>query len=410
MDCETRGIFDGVACYKTDAIITMKRKIAVVTGSRAEYGLLFWIIKGIYEDTELELQLLVTGMHLAPQFGMTVHDIERDGFPITERIDLEINSDTEEGVACAMGRGMIKFAQTYERLHPDIVVVLGDRFEIFAAVSAAVPFCIPVAHLYGGDVTEGAIDDRFRHAMTKLSDLHFTSIKEYARRVIQMGEDPARVFCVGATALDNIKRLPLLSRDKIAQDLKIPMDKMWGVLTYHPVTTEKGRALAQIQEALSAISQFPQIYWLIGLPNADSGNLVIRGAVESYANTHPKDARVTASLGQLRYLSLMKHAAVMVGNSSSGIIEAPSFKLPVVNVGTRQTGRVRAQNVIDVPTYEAAQITRAITKALSVSFRDGLQGMSNPYGDGNASENILGILKTYPLNDTLSRKIFHDMI
>ena len=251
------------------------RKIAVVSGTRAEYGLLYWIIKGIHKDPELELQLIVTGMHLSPEFGLTVREIAKDRFPIAERVEMLLSSDTETAIATSMGLGMIGFAKAYERLKPDILVVLGDRFEILYAVAAAVPFRIPVAHIHGGEVTEGVMDELFRHAITKMSHLHFTATEKYKKRVVQMGEDPKNVFCFGAPGLDNIHRLKLLDIKKLSDELEIPGSAKIGIVTFHPVTLEKGTSESQISELLQALKNFVEIYWVFTLPNADTGGRII---------------------------------------------------------------------------------------------------------------------------------------
>ena len=385
------------------------RKIAVVTGTRAEYGLLYWIIKGIHEDQELELQLIVTGMHLSPEFGLTVKEIKKDGFPIAERVEMLLSSDTETAIATSMWLGMIGFAKAYERLKPDILVVLGDRFEILSAVAAAVPFRIPVAHIHGGEITQGAIDERFRHAITKMSHIHFTATDEYKKRVIQMGELPENVFCFGAPGLDNIYKLDLIDKEELYQELGLPFVTKVGVVTYHPVTLEKGTAELQISELLQALRSFPDIYWVFTLPNADTDGRVIIEMINDFARNNPEKGKVFTSFGRVRYLSLLKHASVMVGNSSSGIIEAPSFELPVVNVGDRQRGRVRGQNVIDVH-CKRDDIIEAIKKVLSLEFKTALKGMKNPYGEGYASEKIIEKLKTVPLGERLIKKQFYEFL
>lgn len=384
------------------------RKIAVVTGTRAEYGLLYWVIKGIHEEKGLALQLIVTGMHLSPGFGFTVKEIEKDGFPIAERVEMLLSSDTEMGIASSMGLGLLGFAKAYERLRPDILVLLGDRFEAFSAASAAVPFRIPIAHIHGGEATEGAIDEQFRYAMTKMSHIHFPATSTSSRRIIQMGEDPEAVFCFGAPGLDNIVRLTLLKRDELAEALGLPEEKPWGILTYHPATLEKGKAKAQIEALLCAVEPLTQIYWIFTMPNADAESGGIIQSIEEFVERDSQRGKVFVSLGQLRYLSLLRQAVVMVGNSSSGIIEAPSFELPVVNIGSRQRGRIRALNVIDVPVCEKGNITEGIVRATSKGFRESLRGMSNPYGDGNASEGIVRVLKTVDLEHRL-KKQFHEL-
>ncbi len=387
-----------------------KRRFAIVTGSRAEYGLLRWIMKAIMEDPGLVLQLLVTGSHLSPRFGMTVREIEQDGIPITERIAILNERDTPEAITEAMSAALVGFGRAYARQKPDCLVVLGDRFEVFAAVSAAVPFCIPVAHLMGGELTEGAMDESFRHAMTKMSHLHFVSTETYRQRVIQMGEDPERVFSVGALGLDGIHRLTLLDRQALAMELQVPEKKSWGVMTYHPVTLDAEHSDAELSAILEALKDFPDVFWILGLPNADQGNRRIGEQLQVFVQVNPEVGCVKDSLGQTRYLSLLKYAVVMVGNSSSGIVEAPSFALAVVNVGLRQRGRIRARNVIDVSSRDPMVIAGAIRQALHPSFRETLVGLVNPFGDGAASTKILKILASHPLGRELQQKRFYDMV
>jgi GDP/UDP-N,N'-diacetylbacillosamine 2-epimerase (hydrolysing) len=384
------------------------RKIAVITGTRAEYGLLYWIIKGIYEDTSLELQLIVTGMHLSHEFGMTVREIEKDGFLISERVEMLLSSDTKEAIATSMGLGMIGFAKAYERLKPDIVLVLGDRFEISSAVTTTVPFRIPVAHIHGGESTEGAMDELFRHAITKMSHIHFPSATKYADRIIQMGEQPELVFCFGAPGLDNVHKLKLLNRQELSLALDLPINKSWGVVTYHPVTHERSSGKMQIEDLLDTLRKFSEIYWVFTLPNADTGGRRIIEEIENYTQNHSERSVLFSSLGQLKYLSLLKNASLMVGNSSSGIIEAPSFELPVINIGNRQKGRVRAANVIDVPLCEKNKVEAAIKKGMSTDFQDSLKGLRNPYGDGNTSDKIVNILSTVSLSD-MAEKQFNEL-
>lgn len=386
------------------------RKIAIVTGTRAEYGLLYWIIKGIHEDPGLQLQLIVTGMHLMPEFGMTVNVIEENGFPVAEKVEMPLSSDTEEAIATSMGIGMVGFAKAYEKLRPDILLVLGDRFEILSAVSAAVPFRIPVAHIHGGETTEGAMDELFRHAITKMSHIHFPTTKEYADRIIQMGENPKNVFCYGAPGLDNISRLDLYEKEELANELQIPPDKELGIVTFHPVTLENNTAEAQIEELLLALKDITDIYWIFTMPNADTGGKVIMQRIADFLSNDPEAGRSFSSLGQMRYLSLLKHAVVMVGNSSSGLIEAPSFELPVVNIGDRQKGRVRAKNVIDVLICKRERIAAAVKNAISGGFRDAMKGLENPHGDVGVSEKIVEKCKAIHLGSNLIKKRFHNIL
>jgi len=385
------------------------RRIAVVTGSRAEYGLLYWLMKEIQEDVDLELQLIVTGMHLAPEFGMTVKVIERDGFPIAERVEMLLSADSDAAVAISMGLGLIGLAKAYQRLQPELIVLLGDRFEIFAAAAAALPLAIPVAHIHGGEATEGAIDEYFRHAITKLSFLHFAATPRYRRRIIQMGEAPDRVFCYGAPGLDNIGRLPLLTAAALREELGLTTARRnLGVVTYHPETRGVEPAAEQINAVLTAVSGFDDIYWLFTLPNADQGGRELGRMIREYLERRPEVGTLFASLGQLYYLSLLKNSLVMVGNSSSGLIEAPSFRLPVVNIGARQEGRERAANVIDVPRCTVAAIAAGIGSARSAAFAASIETMENPYGHGDASGKIKEALKTVPLDKQLLKKRFYE--
>lgn len=384
----------------------MMRKISVVTGTRSEYGLLYWVMKGIQEDPELELQIVVTGMHLSPEFGLTVEEIEKDGFQITEKVEMLLSSDTEVAISTSMGLGMIGFAKAYERLKPDMLLVLGDRFEILSAVAAAIPFRIPIAHIHGGESSEGSMDESFRHAITKMSHIHFPSTQYYADRIIQMGESPERVYCFGSPGLDNVSKLPLFDEKRLHRELELPEDKRIGIMTYHPVTLEKNTAEFQIALLLEAIQNFETIFWVFTLPNADTEGRVITERINEFIRRNPDRGRVFVSLGQLKYLSLLKHAAVMIGNSSSGLTEAPSFGLPVVNIGDRQKGRIRAANVIDVFVWEKNKIVSAIEKALSKDFRDSLEGLKNPYGDGHASAKIVKVLKKISLENIIKKKFY----
>jgi UDP-N-acetylglucosamine 2-epimerase (non-hydrolysing)/GDP/UDP-N,N'-diacetylbacillosamine 2-epimerase (hydrolysing) len=383
-----------------------KRKIAVVTGTRAEYGLLYWIIKGIHEDPGLELQLIVTGMHLSTEFGYTVKDIDKDGFPIADRIEMLLSSDTKVSTSISMGIGLAGFAKAYERLKPDIILVLGDRFEIFSAVSAAVPLRIPVAHIHGGEATEGVMDEQFRHAITKMSAIHFPAAQRYADRIIQMGEKPGMVYCFGAPGLDNIYKLKLMNRKILVSDLDLPEKTKIGVVTFHPETIDNFPVESQTQELLKALSELEGIFWVITMSNADPGGRTIQALMEKFVPENAGKVKLFASLGQLRYLSLLKHADLMVGNSSSGIIEAPSFKLPVVNIGDRQAGRIRSENIIDVPLCRKRDIVKAISRAISDSFRTSLKSLESPYGKGDAGKKIVKVLKAVDLSGILKKEFY----
>jgi len=285
---------------------------------------------------------------------------------------------------------------------------LGDRFEILSAVTSAIPFRIPVAHIAGGEVTEGAMDELFRHSITKMSHIHFPSTSKYVARIMQMGEIPENIFCFGAPGLDNVIKLNLLDKQQLVQELNLSHEKKWGIVTYHPVTLEKDSAKTQIDELLGGLDNFNDIYWIITFPNADMESRVIIESIEEYVKENPEKTNLFNSLGQLKYLSILKNATLMVGNSSSGLVEAPSFELPVVNIGDRQKGRIRAVNVIDVPVCKQNEIEIAINKALSKDFRESLKGLRNPYGVGNASEKIVAILRNVSLSD-LSKKQFCEL-
>ncbi|MBP7687330.1 MAG: UDP-N-acetylglucosamine 2-epimerase (hydrolyzing) [Thermoflexales bacterium] len=381
------------------------RSIGVVTTARADYGIYRPILQQLQADTDIELRVLVTGMHLSPQFGLTVRAIEADGFPITERVEMLLASDSPEGVAKSIGLGVIGFAQAYARSKPDMLVVLGDRFEMYAAALAAVPFTIPIAHIHGGEVTQGAIDEALRHSLTKLSHLHFVSTAEYARRVRQLGEEPWRVSVSGAPSLDNLRTVKLFSLEEVGQQYGVSLHVLPLLVTFHPVTLEQEQAEAQITELLAALAEADLPVIFTGV-NADTGGRVIQQKISDFVQTRPA-AWMMDNLGTRGYFSLMQYAAAMVGNSSSGLIEAPSFELPVVNIGTRQTGRVRAANVIDVGTDRAA-ILAGIRRAVQPEFRANLRGLLNPYGDGTAAEKIVARLKSVELDQRLIMKRFID--
>lgn len=381
------------------------RTIGVVTVARSDYGIYLPVLRKIQEDPDLKLHLIVSGMHLSTEFGLTVKAIETDGFQIGDRVEMLLSSDAPEGIAKSMGLGTIGFGQACARFRPDILVVLGDRFEMHAAAVAALPFKIPVAHIHGGEITEGAIDNALRHSMTKLSHLHFVAAGEYARRLIQMGEEPWRVIISGAPALDSIRSIGLLLREELADRIGIRLEKDPLLVTYHPVTLEYEHTEWQVKQLLEALKSF-DLPVVFTMPNADTNGRVITRMMEAFVGENPA-AKIVANLGPQAYFSMMAIAAAMVGNSSSGIIEAPSFKLPVVNIGTRQRGRLRAKNVIDVE-YECAAIVNGITRAISSEFRSTLNDLTNPYGEGRASEVIVQHLKRVALDNRLLVKNFFD--
>lgn len=382
------------------------RTIGIVTVARSDYGIYLPILRKIQADPELNLHLLVSGMHLSPEFGLTVQAIESDGFPIGERVEMLLSSDSPEGIAKSIGMGTIGFAQAFGRFRPDVLVVLGDRFEMYAAAVAALPFKIPVAHIHGGEITLGAIDDALRHSMTKLSHLHFASTQEYARRLRQMGEEPWRITVSGAPGLDNIPAIRLLSPEELESRYGLHLQPPPLLVTFHPVTQESERADWQLGELLAVLDEL-EMPVVFTMPNADTGSRLMMQRIETFIRARSWAQKVD-NLGSQGYFSLMAIAMVMVGNSSSGIIEAPSFGLPVVNIGTRQTGRVKAANVIDVG-YERTEILKGVLQALRPEFRAGLRRLSNPYGLGQASEIIVAKLKGVPLDDRLLVKRFCDL-
>lgn len=384
----------------------IRRRICVVTGSRAEYGLLYWLMKEIQGDPDLKLQVMVTGAHLSPEFGLTWKQIEEDGFEIDEKVEMLLSSDTPAGIAKSTGLGIIGFADAFARLKPDLVVLLGDRFEIFASAATAHIARIPIAHIHGGETTEGAIDEAFRHAVTKMSQIHLVAAEPYRKRVIQMGEDPSRVFLTGAPGLDHLEKTSLLRRDEIEDDLGIQLEAPVFLVTYHPVTLH-GDPKKPFGELLTALEEFPDASIVFTHSNADTEWRALTSMIEDHTVARPDRIRSVASLGQRRYLSLLKICDAVVGNSSSGLTEAPSFGVPTVNIGDRQKGRLKASSVLDCP-EERGAISETIRIAISPAFKEVASNTQNPYGSGGASEKIKQILKEIPLEGLLE-KSFYDL-
>jgi len=382
------------------------RKVCVVTSSRAEYGLLYWLLKAIQADPKLELQLAVTGMHLSPLYGSTVSEIERDGFHIDAKVDMLLASDTPVGIAKSIGLGTIGFAEAFDRLRPDIVVILGDRFEMLAPAQAAMVARIPIAHLYGGEATEGMIDEAVRHAITKMSHLHFTSHDEYRRRVIQLGEDPSRVFNVGAIGIDSIRSLKLLNREEFESSINFKLGKRNLLITFHPVTLdEKGSAKLQFGELLAALDELQDTKLIFTKPNADTDGRELFEMIDDFVARKPSDRVAFTSLGQKRYLSAMQFVDGVVGNSSSGLIEVPSFCIGTINIGDRQQGRIRAASVIDCEPTKAS-IAKALNQLFSESFRKSVQTVVSPYGEGGVAEKITQVLASAPLEGILKKRFY----
>ena len=382
------------------------KKICVVTGTRAEYGLLYWLMKEIQLDKELELQLIVTGMHLSPEFGLTYKEIEKD-FKIDKKIEMLLSSDTAVGISKSMGLAQISFSEAYEELKPDILIVLGDRYEIFSAVSAAMIAQLPIAHLHGGETTEGAFDESIRHSITKMSHLHFTAADEYRNRVIQLGENPSKVFNVGGMGIENIKRLKLLSREEFEKSIDFKLNKKNIIITFHPVTLEKSTAKGQFLELLNAIDKLEDTNIIFTKANSDTDGRIINQMIDDYVSKNAQKAIGFTSLGQLRYLSALQYVDAVVGNSSSGLTEAPSFKIGTINIGDRQKGRIKAKSVIDSEVNKTF-ILKSFNKLYSKEFQQLLKESGNPYGDGIASIKIIEIIKNEDLKNIL-KKSFYDL-
>jgi GDP/UDP-N,N'-diacetylbacillosamine 2-epimerase (hydrolysing) len=383
-----------------------KRKICVVTGTRAEFGLMQILLRELQDDPEVDLQIIATGMHLSPEFNLTYRSIIDAGFNITKKIEVLLSSDSAVGISKSMGLAMISFSEAYSDLQPDVIVVLGDRFEIFGAVAAALICRIPVGHIHGGEATEGLIDESIRHSITKMSHLHFTASEKYRHRVIQLGEQPDRVFFTGTPGIDNIAQLELLSRLEFEDSIDFKLGEKNNILvTFHPVTLEKNSAERQFNEVLKALNELEDARVIFTMPNADTDGRIIMRQINQFVDNSKGKAKAFTSLGQVRYLSALKNMNLVLGNSSSGLIEAPSFRIPTVNVGDRQKGRIKADSVIDCEP-NAKSIREAVHKALSAEFQHSIKSMVNPYGTAGASEKIKNILKSFPLEGILKKEFY----
>ena len=384
------------------------RKICVVTATRAEYGLLKCLLDDIKADNDLDLQIIATGTHLSPEFGLTSKQIEGDGFTVNKKIEVLLSSDTPVGVSKSMGLAQISFAEAFDELKPDIVVVLGDRYELIPIVSAANIARIPVAHLSGGEMTEGAMDEMFRHAITKLSQLHLTAMDEYTHRVIQMGEQPSSVYTVGEIGLDNLMRMKLMSRSDFENSIGCGLKKRNILFTYHPETTQDiTKTETDFSKILLSLDRLEDTLLIFTKANADVGGRLINKMIDEYIAQNKDRAICFASLGQLRYLSTLKYVDAVVGNSSSGIVEAPSFKIATINIGNRQRGRIRASSILDVDVNED-KIFNAIQRIYTSEFREILKDTTNPYGQGNSSHKVVHVLKQVDLS-SLKMKRFYDI-
>lgn len=383
------------------------KKICVVTGTRAEYSLLKPIIIGLKKE-KFKTDVVVTGAHLSPEFGLTFREIEKDGIEVTKKIEILLSSDTSVGISKSIGLAVISFAEYFSENKPDAVVLLGDRYEVLAAACAAMTAKIPIAHLHGGEITEGVVDESIRHSVTKMSYLHFTCTEEYRRRVIQLGENPERVFNVGAIGVENALKTPLLSKNQLEKNLHFKLDKQYAVVTFHPVTLEENTSERQIQELLKAIESQTEMEFIFTKANADPGGHIINKMIENYAKSHSNSILVD-SLGNVRYLSAVKNSLMVIGNSSSGIIEVPSFRIPTINIGDRQKGRIQAKSIINCEPIQR-EIEEAISKAQTSQFLSQILDIDNPYGDGNTSEKIINILIEELICKKLElKKAFYDI-
>lgn len=383
------------------------KRICILTATRAEYGLLKPIIVKMNENTNFDVRVVVTGAHLSPEFGLTYKEIEQDGINIDEKIEILLSSDTPSAISKSMGLAMISFADYFERLAPDMLVVLGDRYETLAVCCAAMNQRIPIAHLYGGETTEGAVDESIRHAITKLSYLHFTSIEEYRQRVIQLGEQPDRVFCVGAIGIENILHERLMSKSELENSIDFKLDKPYAIVTFHPVTLEDDNSAEQVQILLNVLVKYKEMKFIFTKANADTNGRIINQLIDKFVKKND-NAVVFTSLGTNRYLSALKYCSMVIGNSSSGLVEAPSFGIPTINIGDRQKGRLQADSVINCEPTEI-EIENAILLAMTDDFKDKASNAINPYGDGNSSDKIIETIKEFLLKDKVNlKKIFYN--
>jgi GDP/UDP-N,N'-diacetylbacillosamine 2-epimerase (hydrolysing) len=382
-------------------------KVCIATGTRAEYGLLKPLIEKISADDDFTLQLLVTGAHLSPEFGLTYRQIEADGYRIDAKVEMLLSSDTAVGITKSMGLGMIGYADALKKLSPDLMIILGDRYEMLSVASTALIFRIPIAHIHGGELTEGAYDDAIRHAITKMSVLHFTSTEVYRKRVIQLGEDPKSVFNVGAIGLDNFKSLNLLSKSDLEKELNIKFNKYNYLVGFHPETLSNFSIETQFEALLRAIDTQTDSFFIFTKANADTDGRIINQMIEKYVSTHPEKAALFASLGTLRYLSVMKQVTAVVGNSSSGILEAPSAQTTTINIGDRQKGRIQSESIINCEANKE-DIISAFDKVKSEVFRNITKNVVNPYGNGNTSNQIIKVLKSVSI-ESLNQKTFYDI-
>ena len=385
------------------------KRIGIMTGTRAEYGLLKSLMQEINKDNDLELYLIVSGMHLSPEFGMTYKEIEGDGFQINAKVEMLLSSDSPAGISKSIGLGVIGFADEFQRADLDMLILLGDRYEALSAAISAMVMRIPIAHLHGGELTEGAIDEGIRHSITKMSYLHFTSTEQYRNRVIQLGENPERVFYVGALGVENIKKINLMTKEELERSIHFEIDENTVIVTYHPVTLENNTVEEQFLNLLKVLDRNPKIRMIFTKANADTNGRIVNELIDKYAAQNSERACAFMSLGQKRYLSALKYCRIVIGNSSSGIIEAPSFGKPIINIGDRQKGRICADSVINCG-YTQQEIQQAMETALTKEFENKASNCRNPYEKENTAANIISVIKDYLLNDKIKlKKGFYDI-
>lgn len=385
------------------------KRIGIMTGTRAEYGLLKSLMQEINKDNDLELYLIVSGMHLSPEFGMTYKEIEEDGFEINAKVEMLLSSDSPAGISKSIGLGVIGFADEFQRADLDMLILLGDRYEALSAAISAMVMRIPIAHLHGGELTEGAIDEGIRHSITKMSYLHFTSTEQYRNRVIQLGENPERVFYVGALGVENIKKINLMTKEELERSIHFEIDENTVIVTYHPVTLENNTVEEQFLNLLEVLDRNPKIRMIFTKANADTNGRIVNELIDKYAAQNSERACAFMSLGQKRYLSALKYCRIVIGNSSSGIIEAPSFGKPIINIGDRQKGRICADSVINCG-YTQQEIQQAMETALTKEFENKASNCRNPYEKENTAANIISVIKDYLLNDKIKlKKGFYDI-
>ena len=382
-------------------------KICVATGTRAEYGLLKPLMAAIKNEPNWQLQILATGAHLSPEFGLTFQEILKDGFIIDKKVEMLLSSDNSKSIVKSMGLGMIGFADALQDLNPDLLIILGDRYEMLSLASSALIFNIPIAHIHGGEITEGAYDDAIRHSITKMSHLHFASTDDYKNRILQLGENPNFVYNVGAIGLDSVKNLPLLCKEKLQQELGIQFKKYNYQVTFHPTTLDKDSPENQFQILLSAIDKQEESFFIFTKANADTGGRIINKMIDDYVNKNPEKAKAFVSLGNLKFLSLVKECDAIIGNSSSGILEVPSLHSATINIGDRQKGRIQAESIINTKVDEK-EILHAFEIAKSETFKKIVQDNENPYGSGNTTEKIMEVLRKVNLDD-FKTKPFYDL-